>query len=126
MPEHSSNPLRKSRVARGLSQPELAVRAHVGVATVQRIEAGGPLTGAVATKLARALGASREEVLGWREGALALKAARVLSRVVSPKLVAVLAAKYGQAGPAETKGPAAAAPGITTSPTAAPAKEGQP
>lgn len=48
--------LAKIRQSRGLSQPQLAVAASVGVSSVQRLEAGDPRVGfGVASKVAAAL-----------------------------------------------------------------------
>ncbi len=95
--ERMTNPLRASRLARGLSQAELAVRAGVGLTTVRRLEAGDPVAAPVASKLAKALGASPEERLEWREHAISRRAERLVSTIEPPpRLAALLAAKYAR------------------------------
>jgi transcriptional regulator with XRE-family HTH domain len=54
--KEGESPLRGLRYAKGLSQEALSVEADVGMATIGRAEKLGVLSGAVAAKLALALG----------------------------------------------------------------------
>ncbi len=92
----TKHPLRISRYARGMSQVELAARSGVGLTTLRRLEAGDPIAKAVATKLARTLGATLEERLGWREHSVACQAERLVTEP-RPCLAAVLAARAAAA-----------------------------
>lgn len=51
----TASDLRERRKAAGLSQPELAVKAHVGVSTVVRAEQGKSVRPAILEALERAL-----------------------------------------------------------------------
>ena len=57
--------LRRLRLARGLSEPELAGRAGLGLALVLRLEEGAPAaSAAIVARLAAALGAGETELVG--------------------------------------------------------------
>lgn len=89
-----TSPLRVSRVARGLSQPELAVRAGIGLTTLRRLEAGDPITKDVAAKIARALDATADERLGWRQHALEYREERLVNEIASAPGLAELLAEF--------------------------------
>jgi transcriptional regulator with XRE-family HTH domain len=75
MSDDRLTPLRLSRIKRGLTQEQVAVRAGIATSTLRRLEGGGPLVRDIATKLARALDATPEERLAWLEDTVARREA---------------------------------------------------
>ncbi|HEX9052292.1 MAG TPA: helix-turn-helix transcriptional regulator [Anaeromyxobacter sp.] len=64
------SPLQTSRIARGLTQEQVAVRAGIAGSTVRRLEAGAPLSKDAVSKLAKTLDATPEEQVEWLQYAL--------------------------------------------------------